>query len=111
MSEENNKLIAEFMGAKYINDWWHVPVEENYIPTYRSAQEFQYRYNWAWLMAVGKKCFDICQNQQRPNVNACNKLDFIECEIGMHVREYNIDGAYQEIINFITLYNQQQKAW
>lgn len=71
----------------------------------RYWDDINYDRYWNALMPVGKKCFDISQNQDRPNVNACNKLDFIECEIGMHVREYNLVEAYNKIVEFITIYN------
>lgn len=67
-----------------------------------------YQSDWNELMTAGKKAYDVCQTQDRPNVNACNNLDWLETTISCHIREYEREKAYTAIIEFIVAYNQNK---
>ena len=56
-----------------------------------------------------QKALEITSNQERPNVNACNNLDWLESEISMHMREYDMQGVYNKLVEFITAYNTHNK--
>lgn len=90
---EGNKLIAEFMGRP------------DYIrPNLRSYHE-----SWDLLMPVGKKILDWVTERERPNANACDKLDMLEADITCYIREYDIERAHKAVIKWIELYNSQPK--
>ena len=104
-----NKLIAAFMGfaedQMQMEDWCGCNVlRENWNGEFE-MMPYTPESNWSELMPVGKKILDYCQSLERPNKDAVCKMDWIECEISSCVREYNITGAYEKIIEFITLYN------
>lgn len=108
---ENNELIAVFMGATI------EPGMENHDDPYynynagwnmRRVSDMPYCESWDWLMPVCKRCYDISQNQDRPNVNACNRIDWLECEIGTALRECDISGTYLAVVIFINHYNSLQ---
>jgi hypothetical protein len=52
---ESNKLIAEFMGCFFKDDFWIVTVNGQEIPTVRNSLDMQYHSNWSWLMPVVEK--------------------------------------------------------
>lgn len=109
----NSERIAEFMGYKYYkyplqDAGWrkekgHLKISGYYLC--RTVKQMRYCVSWDWLMPVGKKILDITSNQDRPNVNACNNLDWLECQISCHIREYNIEEAFKAIVVFIEAYN------
>lgn len=116
MNETENKLIAEFMAIKetkgLIGDnriYYDVSIfhgiNDGRTTHIANEDDFQFHRLWDWLIPAAKKCSDISLNQKRPNKDACNKLDWIECEIGMALRDYDIQTFYNKVIEFIKLYN------
>ncbi len=118
--EEGNALIALFMGwklytpkltgllslfNKYDSECYTLNSHTRaFLP-----DQMAYHHSWDWLMPVGKKCMDLATEQPgRPTVNHCSKLDWIECQISMHVREYELHDAWLQIVEFIKLYNSKQ---
>ena len=101
---EGNKLISsEFLNFKIGHDKKGVWIKDKYF----HWKDLKYHLSWDWIMPIGKKCSDITTNQDRPSINHCNKLDFIESEIGMCTREYDIEKTFLKIVEFIKLYNQK----
>lgn len=107
--EEGNRMIADFMelqkayqDVRIWMDWDNETIPKWDKRDYWLDRELKYHTSWDWLIPVCKKALDITQTQSRPNVNACNNLDWLECEIGTHIREYNIEATYAAVLAFIT---------
>lgn len=49
--QQNNKIIAEFMGAKFDNNKYSHESSEYYF----EASELEYHFSWDWLMPVVDK--------------------------------------------------------
>ena len=93
--EENNKLIAEFMGAekthiKSVGDIY-CPVPSKNGSEY--ADKLQYHTSWDWLMPVIDKCYQ----------------EHMSKHIADAVMTCNIDKAYQVVVEFIKEYNNAGK--
>ena len=103
---EYNKLIAEFM-KHYTYD----KLNKLYVSlrmNKNDENELKYHSSWDWLIPVCKKICDIATNQaNRPTINHVSKLDWIETEISIEMREYNIERVFLKTVEFIELYNKQ----
>ena len=127
--KEGNKLIAAFMGWRLtclnpgdeegeMFEYHQFDENVKVIDTHGGGNEWfwnkdsvmEFDYSWDRLMPVGKKCMDLATDQpNRPTQNHCSKLDMVECDISIHVREYNIEGAWKHIVEFIKLYNEKNE--
>lgn len=112
--EENNKLIAEYMGAK----WW--PKSNNIFVKYSEAYEFNnsvafsikglnYHLSWDWLMPVILKI--ISEHQTDFFIDRMNYDNFF---IGLGTNgtyaqnernESAIEASYKAVIGFIKYFN------
>lgn len=104
---ENNKLIAEFMGAKQMPDpdcwWFEIP------PTKHGSHgwtTFFYHESWNWLMPVVEKIesmdygFKICRKVVEVYIDLTKKVLF-------KVKESSrIESTYSAVVWFIKWYNQ-----
>lgn len=133
---EGNKLIAEFMGFAYLDDF-NYP-EQNEVGWYNSegdccGKELYFHSSWDWLMPVVEKIenIDIRNNKHDfPKV----KLNGDSCEIFAYATfrgttyywkkwmdisgnfhehkthcESKLEAIYKAVIEFIQWYNQQSK--
>ena len=98
--EENNKIIAEFMGAKLTKDL------KIMYPVYEGDSSYvknlKYHSDWNWLMKVVEKIFkdfykiNPCPIYLKINIeNALNKVD--------------IESVYNACVEFINFYNKQKE--
>tara|TARA_Y100001938_G_C7753697_1_gene265147 strand:+ start:230 stop:523 length:294 start_codon:yes stop_codon:yes gene_type:complete len=92
--EENNKLIAEFMGAekthiKSVGDIY-CPVPSKNGSEY--ADKLQYHKSWDWLMPVIHKCFDVAEDGQMS-------------DIMHHLQVAEMGDTYDAVVEFIKDYN------
>jgi len=85
-TQENNQLIAEFMG-------YEVNHNKCYSPKYNDGTiaPMQYHKSWDWLMPVVDKCY-----QEHMSKN-----------IAEAVITFNRHKVYQVIVEFIKEYNNQ----
>jgi hypothetical protein len=96
----DNKLIAEFMGAvlgKKIVAFPDIKLEDNLgiISNNRSFEDLHYHSSWDWLMPVVIKCFEV-DEQTNDNLNF---------KLNDALLETNIDSLYQAVVEFINQYN------
>ena len=104
--EQNNKLIAEFMGLKNIdpNDDTiyqlmvakkgsglphEFPIGNEIIP----VKHMEYHTSWDWLMPVIHKCFDVAEDGQMS-------------DIMHHLQVAEMGDTYDTVVEFIKEYNQ-----
>lgn len=124
---EGNKLIAEFMGWKYIQksvtvfkdgeyeDWqWEVPIEDNMYNKAHLNHNLYFHTSWDWLMPVRDKIISLACNVNIIN-NYCQIIKF---ESGGNPPSYQrtqtmahsaLDNTYNAIVQFIKWYNNQHK--
>ena len=93
--EENNKLIAEFMGAekthiKSVGDIY-CPVPSKNGSEY--ADKLQYHSSWDWLMPVVAKCTKL------------NNDEFDNQSIAWALLSNSIIDVYDQVVEFIKEYN------
>ena len=95
--EENNKLIAEFMGNPTIFNNVHdatlYQVKEKDNMTYH-VDELQYHLSWDWLMPVAEKC-----------LTSDEKTDGQHYFINDALLTCNIEVVYDRVVEFIKDYN------
>ena len=102
----NNKLIAEFMGAKPlvlggsteyemygVLDCIEDGVDENH---YNIDDEMRFHESWDWLMPVHKKCMFT------PNFSGDDQLRTLLIDA---VVDADIDRLYKAVVEFIKTYN------
>ena len=101
-TEENNKLIAEFMGMKphdinELDGFW-----TNTIKAYKfdNVMNLQFNSDWNWLMEVVEKCFKIETNYGL-HKNIEDALIFNS--------ENRIQDVYNAVVKFIEVYNESFK--
>ena len=94
--ENNNKLIAEFMGLEILES------KHKYITTYyviiddmpNDLPDLKYHTSWDWLMPVINKCFDVAEDGQM--------LDIMH-----HLQVAEMGSTYDAVVEFINDYNNQ----
>ena len=98
---EDNKLIAEFMGATYItakqpNPYWeNVPDNGQYLDTKR----LKYHSSWDWLMPVVEKIQEVVGDNEE-----LFETDMFESLINT-IPYANIEDSFKVVIEFIKWYN------
>ena len=100
-TQENNKLIAEFMGYTFVNGVYESPKDEFHI------DEMLYDTSWNWLMPVVEKIeslgyeFFIVENRVEVAHNTDHSIETI---IDLTSRSKR-DATYQGVVEFINQYN------
>lgn len=107
MTMEDNKLIAEFMGAKPlvlggsteyemygVLDCIEDGVDEKH---YYIDDEMRFHESWDWLMPVVQKCFDTQQPSEGQHYF-----------INESLLTMDIDVVYDRVVEFIKEYNDGQ---
>lgn len=100
---EKNKLIAEFMGYKYMK--W-IDVEAYQIPFKSNVnvipELLEFHSSWDWLMPVVVKCFDVYDFTEELNSNHQFRLNDALIAI-------NLEHLYDVVVEFIIWYNQNKR--
>jgi len=108
--EENNKLIAEFLGYETykMNGVLNVEYSENNI---RTIQDTHYHIDWNWLMEVVEKIeslgYDVFINTNICRITDVgqNIFEDIECFVNNNKRQ----AVYNACVEFVKWYNGQKK--
>ena len=98
--EENNRIIAEFMGY-VLNENNEYPIEYITVQGHWdtcSIQDLNYHKSWDWLMGVVEKILNICAEN-----DDLEKYAVITDNIPY------IQQTYDECIKFINFYNKQKE--
>ena len=105
MTTENNKIIAEFMGARtkspknlYVFHKWRNDERFDWIDTYNQS-ELKFHSDWNWLMEVINKLTTLNEFQDYEF-----KSLFWDtfCQL-------DIEEVYTQVVLFIEWYNEQKK--
>ena len=109
---DNNKLIAEFMGAKpnmytlnkdrsrnYFYEIQVGDIEEKVI----KPKAMQFNTDWNWLMPVVKKIRLIVYSK------GFDKLHFTVREMVAGLCRVDIEAVYESVVDFIECYNKKVK--
>lgn len=93
-TQENNKLIAEFMGVHEImhDGYSEYDFDDNTLDVVHQ-KHLRYHTSWDWLMPVIDKCYQ----------------EHMSKHIADAVMTCNIDEAYQVVVEFIKEYNEYNK--
>jgi hypothetical protein len=110
MSTENNKLIAEFMGAivgKKFVAFPDIKLEDNLgmISNNRSFEDLHYHSSWDWLMPVVEKIESLSivsfeKNLQEEGDYQClftKGSDILIC----HYADTSLQATYKAVVEFI----------
>jgi hypothetical protein len=101
--ENNNILIAEFMGInhldddKYINNLKEMKAEGLYFEQGYMTSELKFDTDWNWLMPVVKKCRE-----------ESNDEDSYWEAIYYSLVDLDIDSVYNAVVEFIKWYNENK---
>ena len=104
--EENNRIIAEFMGAKLTKDL------KIMYPVYEGDSSYvknlKYRSDWNWLMEVVEKIESL--GYRVTIVRHICRIDLTE-ESKLIISEdiKKIEAVYSACLKFIEWYNEQKK--
>ncbi len=97
--EENNKLIAKFMGCTHpFNDLTDATLYSVSYGTFE-ADELKYHTSWDWLMPVIEKCL-IGEAEQDEKISNTLIKNIYE-----GICSQNILFAYKSVLKFIEHYN------
>ena len=125
-TQENNKLITEFMGWKIALGTKDEYSTTHAITKYIDTPLFSHNYNdkelsvetehrldkmlfdssWDWLMPVVVKCFNVYDDAYNTNVFNSDNQQF---NLNDALLLTNIDALYNAVIEFIKWYNKNKK--
>jgi len=95
--KDNNKLIAEFMGATLEggNDIYKIPYPDKGMAPFRCLSlNLEYDKSWDWLMPVIQKIYEVSDDD--------NELPLI---VRDGLADANFDHTYQAVTEFIEWFN------
>lgn len=117
MNTENNKIIAEFMGAKTLTvDEFKAILKDNrdngfiHTPNAEIDEDLKYHSDWNWLMEVVEKIeslgYDVFINTCVCRITDVGQ-DVLE-DIETFNYENKIQAVYNACVEFIKWYNEQK---
>lgn len=109
--EEGNKLIAEFMGWIYVDEYSHW-----YDPKWERYTHLIYHTSWDWIVPVLQKISEIFKIDTENKTPDYNKTGGIVTwttpmmtqymKINFGIRNLDISKVYSEVVEFIKWYNE-----
>lgn len=129
---ESNKLIAEFLGSKFINDapedypngYYYQPKGVEYDCPTGESDEWCFNSSWDWLMPVVEKIEKIENNYhgrfgvhiisnactiQATNFRPDKKIPYPPHYFSDHIGNNKIESVWLAVVEFIKWYNNQNK--
>jgi hypothetical protein len=104
--EENNRMIAEFMGKE-----WHKSFFKDVCIINPSNISYQFHISWDWLMPVVDK-IESFEGTHGNNYKFTiqNETSYIDCTniISSPSVKSKIESTYQVVVEFIEWYNEQK---
>jgi len=109
--EENNKLIAEFMGIHEImlDEYSNYEIDDIYQilgmkpHMYKNMviheSDLQFHTSWDWLMPVVSKCYDNSEEADGKDTNVVG-------DISHHLLDVDMEQTYKAVVEFIKWYNE-----
>jgi len=103
-TQENNKLIAEFMGMQQTDIGWY-DNEETLQLRNNTFDELQYHKDWNWLMGVIRKINEVSEYNDycKDRLHLQRVLD--EC---INENTVGIDEVCKAVVQFINQYNKNK---
>ena len=96
---KNNKLIAEFMGAKMIvENCYGISILEFPDKKTYTINVLKYHCSWDWLLPVWKKIFDTFNYKDRDTAKYKNYI-----AIPIFIKSVDISKTYEYIIEYVKL--------
>tara|TARA_R110000772_G_scaffold199569_1_gene310168 strand:- start:408 stop:761 length:354 start_codon:yes stop_codon:yes gene_type:complete len=103
-TQENNKMIAEFMGLSHCSEGWitipyHVREE---VAEEEIVDELRYHTSWDWLMPVIQECL-IGEAEHSEDVSNLAIKNIYES-----ICNQDISLAHKSVVEFINQYNKNK---
>ena len=104
----NNKLIAEFMGAKYDKDTtFPIHKDDLWLPVHgivrftaiNNGKTINYHKSWDWLMPVVSKCYEYGELDNHYREEIVASLSGV----------IDIEDTYKAVVDFVKWYNDNNK--
>ncbi len=106
---ESNKLIAEFMGGKYVPDNEHVFSHFIIDGVVRPPSYVRYNSSWDWLMIVVERINDL-NNVVEIHENHVRVVNNERSEVLVDVVAGSMfEAIYQSVVEFIVWHKQKEK--
>ena len=103
--EDQNKLIAEFMGMQHTDIGWY-DNEETLQLQNNTFDELKYHTSWDWLMPVVRKCSDIggMYDYDTPERDKFEDIFYMD-NMFSEFLQMDIEAVYIRVVEFIKQYN------
>lgn len=102
---ESNKLIAEFMGARF-RHLENIDVHQyNFGRTdgsWKTNKDMKYHSSWDWLMPVVRKIVELCCDETNDDLFESDYYTSILETVSLAI----IEDAYKVVVEFIKWYNE-----
>ena len=109
---ESNKLIAEFMGGNYTEDYKKAPSEIPVFAMYATTiEDLNYHSSWSWLMPVVKKvwsCFNEFQYDSEIYYHLTEEIFHPDYSLSEFMGA-DINSVYKRVVEFIEWYQINKK--
>lgn len=115
--EQQNRMIADFMGAELHGDDWHIEGRDMTVNNKKFPQSLRYHVSWDWLMPVVVKishtpligaedhkdvCYPITFNMPTEDGKVMVRL----CGFQLHTADTLIEATYAAVVDFIQFENE-----
>jgi len=109
-TEQNNRLIAEFMGMQDTPIGWYDNEEAFHSLLRTEGNTFDnllFNTSWDWLMPVVVECFNRYDDIEFMN-NDVFRADNHQFKLNDALLETNINSLYETVVEFVKWYNENQ---
>jgi hypothetical protein len=104
---EGNKLIAEFMGAEFIENFGSYKFHYMEDSPHFVPKTMQYHSSWDWQLGAYKKMRNILQEFHKQDKHTVRKGDLIEVEYTLALMNVDIGKCFEHLVQLIEWYNSE----